>query len=463
MTGPPHPRVPKLIPAERRPKSLQRVTPTLNVGGVNGPRYDPAFTGNRTQPLHRWVPWIAGYSSKLVDDILETYNGHAVRSRVLDPFAGVGTTLVEARIHGCDTVGFELNPWPALVAKTKLAAGRELSSESLRSAVADYRRYTASHFDPVRKAPIGFKTNIPFFSPAISSKVLLALDFIDSVQDPWTRDALRVAFGSVMVSFSNYTYEPSLGSRPGAGKPLIEQADVESSLATKAEQMAEDIRLVEEAGTTLDTERRVHNTSFLDYDSYESPGAFDLAITSPPYLNNYHYIRNTRPQMWWLNLISDSDAQKKIEQRSMGKYWQTVRAGDPIHLAFSHSALDRVLRQLRAIRTEHGVYGGKGWANYVASYFNDSFRYLAILRRALRPTGKAVIVVGNSIVQGVPIPVEKFVAEIAELAGLSHEATNQLRSTRVGGSIVSSSVRRGAKTVGGAGLYESAVILSRLG
>lgn len=433
----------------------------LNGNAKEGGRYDPTFTGNRVEPLHRWVPWIAGYSAKFVDDVLETYNGHQVRSRILDPFAGVGTTLVEARIHGCDTVGFELNPWPALVSRTKLAAGRELRSENLTRVAAGYRAFAASHRSPSRKVPPGFKSRIPFFSTSIERQVLLALDYADSIDNPWARDAFRVALGSVMVSFSNYTYEPSLGSRPGADKPLIETADVVSILASKAEQMAGDVMALERSGEPSETERTVHNTSFLDYSTVESPSAFDLAITSPPYLNNYHYIRNTRPQMWWLGLISDANDQKQVEQRSMGKYWQTVRGAEPIHLTFPHEELTHTLRRLRAIRTGHGVYGGKGWANYVASYFNDTRQYLTVLRAALRPGGRAVIMVGNSIVQGIPIPVEKYVAEIGEAVGLSHEATNGLRTTRVGGSIVNSSVRRGTKTKPGVGLYEAAVILRR--
>lgn len=436
------------------------VTP-LNGNGDGARRYDPAFTGNRTEPLHRWVPWIAGYSASFVDDVLGLYNGQAVRSRVLDPFAGVGTTLLESRFHGCDTVGFEVNPWPALVSRVKLSAGLELRSPDLGAAAEKYRAYCASNPVPQRRPPEGFVSRLPFFSPSVERKVLVALDFSDSIDNSWVRDAFRVALGSVMVSFSNYTYEPSLGSRPGAGKALIEHADVAGTLSAKADQMAADLRVLEADGPTPDTERKVHNASFLDYASIE-PGKADLAITSPPYLNNYHYIRNTRPQMWWLGLVSDGAGQKQVEQRSMGKYWQTVRGGEPIHLTFPHEELTRTLRRLRAIRTEHGVYGGKGWANYVASYFNDTYRYLTVLHEALRPGGHAVVVVGNSIVQGIPIPVERHLAEIGQMVGFSHEATNGLRSTRVGGSILNSSVRRGIKTPAGVGLYEAAVILRRL-
>jgi hypothetical protein len=53
-------------------------------------------------------------------------------------------------------------------------------------------------------------------------------------------DVAKIAFGAVMVQVSNYTYEPSLGSRPGAGKPLLEYADVPAVLAAKLRQIRDE-------------------------------------------------------------------------------------------------------------------------------------------------------------------------------------------------------------------------------
>ncbi|MBA3533043.1 MAG: hypothetical protein H0T73_14050, partial [Ardenticatenales bacterium] len=81
---------------------------------------DPAFASNKTLPIHRWVPWIAGFSSDFVQDALERYLPK--KGVVLDPFAGVGTTLVEAVLAGHETIGFEINPYAALASRTKLQA-----------------------------------------------------------------------------------------------------------------------------------------------------------------------------------------------------------------------------------------------------------------------------------------------------------------------------------------------------
>ena len=72
-----------------------------NAATVNGCVFrDPAFTANRDAPVHRWVPWIAGFSKHFVEDALARFTDSP--SVVLDPFAGVGTTLVEADLAGHD-------------------------------------------------------------------------------------------------------------------------------------------------------------------------------------------------------------------------------------------------------------------------------------------------------------------------------------------------------------------------
>lgn len=75
---------------------------------------DSAFNGNKKLPFHRWVPWIAGFSSNFVEDCFNNYLDRSVphsEITILDPFAGVGTTLTEGIMHGYNVVGFEINPY----------------------------------------------------------------------------------------------------------------------------------------------------------------------------------------------------------------------------------------------------------------------------------------------------------------------------------------------------------------
>jgi DNA modification methylase len=433
--------------------------------GKNGAAFkDPAFTDNKVLPVHRWVPWIAGFSAAFVDEVLDTHLPAQTRRQqplVLDPFAGVGTTLVQAAWRGCNCIGFELNPYAALAARVKLAAP-QLNVDSLDRAIAQVQkaacRWRTAPPDGHWRPP-GFRSRLPFFSPRVERQVLHLLAFIAKLAQPEIADVFRVAFGSVMVSFSNYTYEPSLGSRPGAGKPLVEDAEVSQHLLAKLQQMRADAQWVQAQtnGGRHAGKWEVYNADFFTGQARLAPASVHLALTSPPYLNNYHYVRSTRPQMHWLSLLNGPAEQRALEERNFGKFWQTVRQGEAVPLAFRHAKLEQLLGQLRRVRASAGAYGGPGWANYAATYFNDCDRLMAALYRLLAPGGVAVVVIGNSIIQGLEFKTDQILGEIAARRGLALAAIQCLRQKRVGASITQSAVRRGQ--INRSTLSESAVIL----
>jgi hypothetical protein len=428
---------------------------------INGFR-DPAFAENRGVPVHRWVPWIAGFSAQFVDDAIREFipsrrNGSSL---ILDPFAGVGTTLLQAVLHDHDAVGYEINPYAALVTRTKLSA-ISLDRSKLTALVTEVKANTAAPTSiRQRQPPPGFRSRIPFFSASVQPQICDILGQIDRIPDGTVKDIARIALGSVMVSVSNYTYEPSLSSRPGSGKALIESADVPAVFLKKLEQILEDVAwLQEKSGRTIASKGEVHCANFLTNNDALETGSVDLVVTSPPYMNNYHYVRNSRPQMFWLSLVSQSNELRRLEECNFGKFWQTVRDAAPIPLQCDHPDLAKTLNALRQTRTEKGAYGGPGWANYVASYFNDCDCFLQGLRRALARNGVAVIVIGNSIIQGIPVATDRILADLGEQKNFKLETILPLRSKRVGASITSSSVRCGNKTE--AKLYENAVVLRK--
>jgi len=412
----------------------------------NGSSYfgDPSFAVNKTLPIHRWVPWIAGFSCSFVRDILDTFL--ASTGIVLDPFSGVGTTLVEAILRGHNAIGFEINPYAALACRAKVNA-HKVSVEELRAEVAKlqafYRDKASNGHKTESTPPQGFRTRSEFYSPKVLHKVLILQDFIDAIADSDLRDLFRLAFASTMIRYSNYSYEPSLGRRVSAGKSEIHDFPVGQTVASKLLEMAEDITWFQDNLPEGSQKAKVHNTSFFEHEEYLAPSSVDLVITSPPYLNNYHYNRNTRPQLYWLGYAERPKDLKPLEHSNFGKYWQTVRDEDSIDLGFSLPGTDlrERLQTLRKTNPERGVYGGNGWANYAASYFNDCYAFSKALKRVLKPQGSAVVVIGNSILQGIMIPTDRYFGKIAESVGLDLVRIEIPRAERVGNSIIQSDVR----------------------
>jgi hypothetical protein len=421
---------------------------------------DPAFASNKTLPIHRWVPWIAGFSSDFVQDALEQYLTKP--SIVLDPFAGVGTTLVEAVKAGHEAIGFEINPYAALASRVKGSA-HELNTRVLEDEALRFKHFyterTDPSYQPVTCSPPGFKTRADFYSPVVLRKVLILQDFIETIEEETIRDVFRLAFASTMVSYSNYSYEPSLARRVSSGKSEIHDFPVANALIEKISQIVQDSRSISLIARGHST---VINDTFFAWENYLQPASVDLLITSPPYLNNYHYNRNTRPHLYWLGFAHAPSDFKELEENNFGKYWQTVRDRKPIELEFSlpNSDLSQRIELMRGIGVERGNYGGSGWANYAASYFNDCARFARATASVLRPGGTALVVIGNSILQGVQIATDRYLSQIAALNGLEAVEIHIPRATRIGSSIIQSQVRV-AKAKDSHRLYEAVVELHK--
>lgn len=441
---------------------------------------DSAFEQNKQDAIHRWVPWIAGFSAGFVADTLEHYlpHSHGQTVRVLDPFAGVGTTLVESLRRGYDVIGFEINPFAALASRVKCSAFK-IDPQDLRYAILafeDKARQRTAALDqafakgddpaqcmpaPKSHPPAYFRSRVPFFSPTVERKVLHCLDIIRDIPQSEIREIALLAFGSILVQVSNYSYEPSLGSRVAAGKANVLNTDVVGILSAKLRVMYDDVLIYrsEMERLTPCPTAEVINESALHLHQILPSEYADIVITSPPYLNNYHYIRNTRPHLFWLDFVATPPDLRSLEHANFGKYWQTVRDAQPSQLKFKLPALEAAIEAIAVKNPGKGVYGGRGWANYAVEYFNDCYQMCINLKHVLKSKAVAVFVLGNSIMQGVEIPTDRFFGEIGELCGLQLEDIHLLREKRVGNSIINSSVRNGKATK--ATLYETAVVLRK--
>jgi DNA modification methylase len=431
----------------------------------NGGSYfsDPSFASNKTQPIHRWVPWIAGFSSSFVRDAIGKYlSGKGV---VLDPFCGVGTTLVEAALLGHRVIGFEINPYAAQASRVKVQA-HQIAVGKLNDEISRFQTFysdrVASDYTPKSVPPEGFKTRTEFYAPKVLRKVLIVHDFIATIDDLDLQGLFDLAFASTMVRYSNYSYEPSLGRRTSAGKSEIQDFHVGRTISEKLLEMAKDIAWFQKTLPTKSVDAQVFSDSFFNYQKYLAPDSVDLIITSPPYLNNYHYNRNTRPQLYWLGYVEHPRDLEPLEYSNFGKYWQTVREQSKLGLEFrlSNTDLEEQLQILREINPEKGVYGGNGWANYAAAYFNDCYVFANAIKCVLKPDATALVVIGNSILQGVMIPTDEYFGKIAESVGLELVRIDVPRVTRVGNSIIHSDVRV-AKAKKSHQLYEAIVELKK--
>lgn len=104
-----------------------------------------------------------------------------------------------------------------------------------------YEDTLRTKYSPVSKPSNGFKTRKDFYSPAVLKKVLIIQDFIQQMDNFQTQKVFQLAFASTMVSYSNYSYEPSLGTRTAVGKSDVEDFPVINAIVDKLGKIAIDV------------------------------------------------------------------------------------------------------------------------------------------------------------------------------------------------------------------------------
>lgn len=74
------------------------------------------FSPNKNIPVHRWFYYREGYSKAFVEWALKQYH---LDGPILDPFCGVGTTLLTCKENNIQAYGCDVSPLARFVAQTK--------------------------------------------------------------------------------------------------------------------------------------------------------------------------------------------------------------------------------------------------------------------------------------------------------------------------------------------------------
>ena len=165
----------------------------------------------RTKHVHRLHPYLGKFVPQLVEALLERY----VRTggRVLDPFAGSGTTLVQALESGHDAVGVDIAAFNALLISVKT---REHDLGVLDSDVHEIgKRLSAS-----TKRPTGFAAE--WFAPQAAAELL---HFRSLIAEYASHDVFRVVLARAARSARLTThFDLDFPRAPQQGRVLVLQA-----------------------------------------------------------------------------------------------------------------------------------------------------------------------------------------------------------------------------------------------
>ena len=334
----------------------------------------------RTKHVHRLHPYLGKFVPQLVEALLERY----VRpgGRVLDPFAGSGTTLVQALESGYDAVGVDIAAFNALLISVKTREhDLELLDLEVRDAAARLGARRAS-------APTGFVRE--WFAPQAAAELL---HFRSLIHEYASQDVLRVVLARAARSarltthfdldFPRAPSRASTGATSTAARAGRSRARASSSRATSPTRR----RGSREFGTVRDP-RRAALVLHGDARELELGGPYDGVVTSPPYPGLIDYHEQHRYAYELLGLDDRRERELGAAARGTSKAaLEEYVAGIAAVLARSKARCGRALRSASSSTTGAGSIRRSSSGPGCGSTSGSSARqpaYGAARRRVLR-------------------------------------------------------------------------------
>ncbi|MBV9615166.1 MAG: hypothetical protein JO031_06910 [Ktedonobacteraceae bacterium] len=381
--------------------------------------------------VHEWYRFVLSFPAHLVREYLERFNIDE-KSRVLDPFCGTGTVLVECKKQGIPSEGVEINPMAHFATKVKtdwspepdrlIEHARQIASVAAEILMADGIEdnpffditYTMDH--PLRtltaeETELLLSNSI---SPLPLHKALILLECIkENAHQQYTQHELLAFAKSVVYSSSNLRFGPEVGIGP-----IKTDAPVISSWLSNVQAMVTDLRNLK-GYTTVPS--HVHLQDSRNISQILEPHSIDAVITSPPYPNEKDYTRTTRLESVLLGFIHNKADLQAIKKALVCSNTRTVYKGDTDdHWVKEYSEVKNLAKIIEAKRIELGKTSGfeKLYAKVTELYFGGMARHLAFLRTILRPGAHLAYVVGDQASYfRVMIPTGKILAEIGQSLG----------------------------------------------
>ncbi|MFT5353567.1 MAG: hypothetical protein ACI9KE_000766 [Polyangiales bacterium] len=298
---------------------------------------------------------------------------------ILDPFCGSGTVLIEAMIANRRSAGVDLNPIGLRLAEVKSALRHEAGRESFAALVRDIAERSEARVRarvPVH-APLSRQETAWYGGHTLKELAGLREEIL-TTEDRRERRCLEMVFSSLVVKFSMQradTAERMVEKRIRKGLPTeffvrrgLELVDRWAALddatppsAPLPEMYLGDARELKEVlpvGLTA-----------------------NLILTSPPYGGTYDYIDHHARRYPWLGM-------------------------EPVQLAKN---------EIGARRSSHGAGAAKAWDKELG-------QALTAMKSVLHREGIVVLLIGDGLLEGKPVPADEQLMRIAPRHGLEVRA-----------------------------------------
>lgn len=397
-----------------------------------------SFQGNKDKPIYSWYKYKEAFSLGLVANFLSVYEG-GIQGKVLDPFAGIGTTLFGAKEFNINADGIELLPIGQEIIETRLLIQNGLSTEDIEC----INRWILT--TPWKNYPkrIAFNTYritegaYPSETVEEIERYRGAMKEENKIIQAFLRLALLCILESISFTRKDGQYlrwDQRSGRMRHGTKPFNkgEILNFQSAIKTKLREILSDITFKNTdpklfPNDKVQSDIRLFKGSCLEILQTLPTNEYDAIITSPPYCNRYDYTRTYALELAMLGITQNELSYLRqemltctVENREkdllrMCPYWGT----------FIEAAKNQSLLKLIDTYLEHekidGSLNNNSIPRMVRGYFSEMVCVIGECQRLLKPDARLIMVNDNVRYAGLSIPVDLILSDIAEMLGFDVE------------------------------------------
>ena len=351
-----------------------------------------------THGIHKYP---AKFFPELPRWIISRFSGRG--DLILDPFTGSGTSNLEASLMARDSVGIDVDPFSKFVAraKTTLLPETELldNYRILRGWIDGYREQKLLNGIP----EFPYRDN--WFKPYILKElayIKTSIERLDASRD--VKNYFLVCFSSVIRAVSEADNNCTRTViRKKLDKQVLPRSAIERFIK-RLDYCVKSMQILINARPSgmVDIPE---NEDARNLSAYRE-NSFDLALTSPPYLNAVDYPRTHQLEIYWLGF--ERGSLKGLKEKHVGTEVVSAKDYSELHETGCQSA-DRTIEKIFRVDPRRAFIATK--------YIRDMVLNLEKVYRVLKPGGRYVVVVGNNTVRGFNFETWRYLMEMAPKLG----------------------------------------------
>lgn len=390
------------------------------------------FGKNKDVLVHRWYPFVEGYSKEFIEDILNELP--FTPQCALEPFCGSGTTPVELQNHNIRCYSFEVSPFMYLLAKVKLERTydgatllqyRNKVTDSLSKPYLDIREREVIPFGDTVVRKDGMK-KWNFHDTSLDGILDIRYAIRTKVDDERYRKLFTIALASIILQASNmFRNGKCLSYKKGWETRIISREEIHRLFLEQLDTViAEDVRILSSQQAAV---RNAEICCFGDVrKSIEciDDNTLDLIITSPPYLNSRDYTDIYMLELKVLQLVNSHDDLQQLRK-------STIRS----HVQVKYSEVQpinnpRLIKCLSDMKNSETKSWNPDIPNMICGYFEDMQQLFSAFSRKMHQGGVIYFNVANSAYFGVEVPVDYIIGDIAEDCGFKVREIRKARDIK---------------------------------